>query len=153
MASYNRVVLVGNLARDVELRYIPSGTAVTDIALAVNERVKRNDQWVEEVNFFDVTLWGRTAEIAGEYLSKGSSVLIEGRLKQDKWEKEGQKHYRLKIIGEKMQMLGSKSGGGTGGGRPPSGHEGSDSEIGGRGNEVAAGTVNQGPPPDDDVPF
>ncbi|MDB4767010.1 single-stranded DNA-binding protein, partial [bacterium] len=71
MASYNRVVLVGNLTRDVELRFTPQGTAVTDVALAVNERVKRNDQWVDEVNFFDVTLWGRTAEIAGEYLGKG----------------------------------------------------------------------------------
>ena len=65
MASYNRVVLMGNLTRDVELRYTPSGTAVTDISLAVNERVKRNDQWSDEVHFFDVTLWGRTAEIAG----------------------------------------------------------------------------------------
>ena len=158
MASYNRVVLVGNLARDVELRYIPSGTAVTDIAIAVNERVKRNDQWVEEVNFFDVTLWGRTAEIAGEYLSKGSSVLIEGRLKQDKWEKDGQKHYRLKIIGEKMQMLGSKSGGGSSGGGSAAGSGYSDSqqhsdEGSSGGNQVAAGTVNQGQPPEDEVPF
>ena len=86
MASYNRVVLMGNLTRDVELRYTPSGTAVTDISLAVNERVKRNDQWSDEVHFFDVTLWSRTAEIAGEYLSKGSPVLIEGRLKHDRWE-------------------------------------------------------------------
>ena len=85
MASYNRVILVGNLTRDPELRYIPSGTAVTDVGLAVNDRVKRGDQWVEEATFVDVTLWGRTAEIANEYLSKGASVLIEGRLKLDKW--------------------------------------------------------------------
>ncbi|MCP4779064.1 MAG: single-stranded DNA-binding protein, partial [Planctomycetaceae bacterium] len=89
MASYNRVVIVGNLTRDVELRYTPSGTAVTDNALAINEKVKKNDQWVDEVSFFDVTLWGRTAEVAGEYLSKGSSVLIEGRLKQERWEQDG----------------------------------------------------------------
>ena len=114
MASYNRVVLVGNLTRDVELRFTPQGTAVTDISLAVNERVKRNDQWVEEVNFFDVTLWARTAEVAGEYLSKGSSILIEGRLKLDRWEQEGQKRSKIKIIGEKMQMLGSRGGGGGG---------------------------------------
>ena len=71
MASFNRVILVGNLTRDPELRYIPSGTAVSDIGLAVNDRVKKGDQWVDEVTFVDITLWGRTAEIANEYLSKG----------------------------------------------------------------------------------
>ena len=84
MASYNRVVLMGNLTRDVELKYIPSGTAVTDVGLAVNDRRKSpSGEWVEETTFVDVTLWGRTAEVAGEYLGKGSSVLIEGRLKLD----------------------------------------------------------------------
>ena len=110
MASYNRVILVGNLTRDPELRYIPSGTAVTDIGLAVNDRVKRGDQWVEEATFVDVTLWGRTAEIANEYLSKGAPVLIEGRLKLDRWEKDGQKHSKLKVVGERLQMLGGKAG-------------------------------------------
>ncbi len=115
MASYNRVVLLGNLTRDPELRYIPSGMAVSDIGLAVNDRVKRDDQWVEEVTFVDITLWGRTAEVANEYLSKGSAVLIEGRLKLDTWEKDGQKRSKLKVIGERMQMVGSRgesSGGG-----------------------------------------
>jgi single-strand DNA-binding protein len=114
MASFNRVILVGNLTRDPELRYIPSGTAVSEITLAVNERVKKNDQWVEEVNFIDITLWARTAEVANEYLSKGSSVLIEGRLKLDRWEKDGQKHSKLRVVGEKMQMLGSRGEGGGG---------------------------------------
>lgn len=116
MASYNRVVLVGNLTRDPELRYIPSGTAVTEIGLAVNDRVKRNNDWVEETTFVDITLWARTAEVASEYLSKGSSVLIEGRLKFDSWEKDGQKFSKLRVVGEKMQMLGGRSGGGGGGG-------------------------------------
>jgi single-strand DNA-binding protein len=116
MASYNRVILVGNLTRDPELRYIPSGTAVSDIGLAVNDRVKRNDQWVDETTFVDITLWGRTAEVANEYLSKGSPVLIEGRLKLDSWEKDGQKRSKLKVIGERMQMLGGRDGGGGGGG-------------------------------------
>ncbi len=102
--------------RDPELRYIPSGTAVSDIGLAVNDRVKRGDQWVEEPVFVDVTLWGRTAEIANEYLSKGSSVLIEGRLKLDRWEKDGQKHSKLKVIGERLQMLGAREAGRGGGG-------------------------------------
>jgi single-strand DNA-binding protein len=116
MASFNRVVLVGNLTRDPELRYIPSGTAVSEIGLAVNVRVKKNDQWVDETTFVDITLWGRTAEVANEYLSKGSSVLIEGRLKFDTWEKDGQKRSKLRVIGEKMQMLGGREGGGGGGG-------------------------------------
>jgi single-strand DNA-binding protein len=116
MASFNRVILVGNLTRDPELRHISTGTAVTDIGLAVNERVKRGNDWVEEVNFIDITLWGRTAEVASEYLSKGAPVLIEGRLKYDTWEKDGQKRSKLKVIGEKMQMLGGKSGSGGGGG-------------------------------------
>ncbi len=71
MASFNRVILVGNLTRDVELRYTPQGTAVTELGLAVNDRVKRNDQWTDEATFVDVTLWARTAEVAAEYLSKG----------------------------------------------------------------------------------
>ena len=119
MASYNRVILVGNLTRDPELRHIPSGTPVCEIGLAVNDRVKRGDQWVEEATFVDITLWSRTAEVAAEYLSKGSSVLIEGRLKLDSWEKDGQKRSKLRVVGEKMQMLGGREGGSgsRGGGR------------------------------------
>jgi single-strand DNA-binding protein len=111
-ASFNRVILVGNLTRDPELRYTPSGTAVTDIGLAVNDRRKNQaGEWVEETTFVDVTLWGRTAEVASEYLSKGSSALIEGRLKLDTWETDGQKRSKLKVIGEKLQLLGSRGGG------------------------------------------
>ncbi len=114
MASYNRVILVGNLTRDPELRYIPSGTAVADIGLAVNDRRKNaNGEWVEEPVFVDVTLWARTAEVASEYLSKGSPVLIEGRLKLDTWQtNDGQKRSKLKVVGERMQMLGGRGGGG-----------------------------------------
>ena len=108
MASFNRVILVGNLTRDPELRHIPSGTAVSEIGLAVNDRVKRNNDWVDETTFVDVTLWARTAEVASEYLSKGSPVLIEGRLKLDRWEKDGQKFSKLRVVGERMQMLGSR---------------------------------------------
>lgn len=117
MASYNRVVLLGNLTRDPELRYVPSGTAVTDVGLAVNDRRKNSSgEWVEETNFIDITLWGRTAEVACEYLSKGSPVLIEGRLKYDTWEtSDGQKRSKLKVIGERMQMLGAASGAPRGG--------------------------------------
>jgi single-strand DNA-binding protein len=145
MASYNRVILVGNLTRDPELRYIPSGTAVSEIALAVNDRVKRGDQWVDETTYVDVTLWSRTAEIAGEYLTKGSSVLIEGRLKLDTWEKDGQKRSKLRVVADKMQMLGGKNGGGAPGPR-------------GGGNDYSApvDSYSQAGPPspsDDDIPF
>jgi single-strand DNA-binding protein len=121
MASFNRVILVGNLTRDIELKYTAGNTAVTEVGLAVNDRVKKNNEWVDETTFVDVTLWGRTAEVASEYLSKGSSVLIEGRLKLDTWEKDGQKRSKLHVIGERMQMLGGRgagaggSGGGNGG--------------------------------------
>lgn len=120
MASYNRVVLVGNLTRDIELRYIPSGMAVAEIGLAVNDRRKTaNGEWIDEATFVDVTLWGRNAEVASEYLSKGSSILVEGRLKLDRWETDGQKRSKLRVVGEKMQMLGGKTGGGGESRRPP----------------------------------
>jgi len=153
MASYNRVVLIGNLTRDVELRFTPQGTAVTDVSLAVNERVKRNDQWVEEVNFFDVTLWGRTAEVAGEYLGKGSSILIEGRLKHDRWEQEGQKRSKVKIIGEKMQMLGARGGGGSPSGGPSDSNSNSSNSQQPQSNDSQQTAAAQGPPPADEVPF
>jgi len=117
MASFNRVILLGNLTRDVEVRYLQSGTAVADIGMAVNDRRKgQNGEWVDETTFVDVTLWGRTAEVAGEYLTKGSPLLVEGRLKYDTWEKEGQKRSKLSVVCERMQMVGSKGGGGAGGG-------------------------------------
>jgi len=149
MASYNRVVLMGNLTRDPELRYIPSGTAVSDIGLAVNDRVKRNDQWVDEVTFVDITLWGRTAEVANEYLSKGSSVLIEGRLKLDTWEKEGQKRSKLKVVADKMQMVGGRSGGSPSGG---GGNRGGSLE---QQSPEYSSTAPSAPslPPDDEIPF
>ena len=113
MASFNRVVLMGNITRDIDLRYTPSSKAVVEIGLAVNERRKSaSGEWVEEATFVDVTLWGRTAEISAEYLSKGSPVLIEGRLKLDQWEKDGQRRSKLRVIGERMQMVGSRQGGG-----------------------------------------
>lgn len=113
MASFNRVILLGNVTRDPELKHLPSGMTVTDIGLAVNDRRKGpNGDWIDETTFVDVTLWGRTAEIAAQYLTKGSPTLIEGRLKLDSWEKDGQKHSRMRVVGEKLQLLGSRQGGG-----------------------------------------
>ncbi len=117
MASYNRVILLGNLTRDPEIRYLPSGMAVCDVGLAVNDRRKNAaGEWIEEVTFVDVTVWGRTAEVMSEYLGKGSPVFIEGRLKLDTWEgQDGQKRSKLKVICERMQMVGGRGQGGPGG--------------------------------------
>lgn len=106
-ASFNQVTIVGTLCRDVELRYLPSGKAVTDITLAINERVKRGEEWVEEPVFVDVTLFHRTAEVASQYLSKGSSALIAGKLRLDQWEtKDGEKRSKLKVVCDRLQLLG-----------------------------------------------
>jgi single-strand DNA-binding protein len=100
---------MGNITTEIELRSTQGGTAVCDVSLAVNDRRKNQaGEWVEDTTFVDVTLWGRTAEVAAEYLGKGSPVLIEGRLKLDTWETDGQKRSKLKVVGERMQMIGSK---------------------------------------------
>ena len=109
MASFNKVILVGNVTRDIEIRQIGGGSSVCDLGLAVNDRKKtQGGEWVDETTFVDVTLWNKTAEIAVQYLGKGSPVLIEGKLKLESWETDGQKRTKLKVVGERMQMLGGK---------------------------------------------
>ena len=163
MASFNRVIVMGNLTRDVELRYTGSQMAVTDIGLAINEKRKNQQgEWIEEVTFVDITLWGRTAEVAAEYLTKGSPVLIEGRLKLDTWEKDGKKNYKLKVVGEFMRLLGTKGGGG----RSQSGGGNFDeNEFSGNGGEhessgppaprasAPARAPQATQPPPDEIPF
>lgn len=112
MASLNRVLLIGNLTRDPEVRYTPKGTAVADIGIAVNRIYSGEDgERKEEATFVDVTLWGRQAEVAQEYLKKGRQVFIEGRLQLDTWDDKqtGQKRSRLRVVAENMQMLGSRA--------------------------------------------
>jgi single-strand DNA-binding protein len=122
MANYNRVILIGNICQDIELKYTPGGTAVTEINMAVNDRRKnQSGEWIEETTFVEVTLWGRTAEIADQYMGKGSPVMIEGRLKLDTWETDGKKRSKLRVVAQRMEMLnrgggGGNSGGGGGGG-------------------------------------
>jgi single-strand DNA-binding protein len=108
MASFNRTIIVGTLTRDIELRYLQSGTAVGEVGIAVNERYKKGEEWVEEVSFFDCVFWARKAEVLAEYCGKGSSILIEGRLKQERWEKDGQKHSKVKIVADDFKMLDKK---------------------------------------------
>src|SRR6201984_2492165 len=118
MANLNRVLLIGNLTRDPEVRYTPKGTAVADVGLAVNRIYSGEDgEKKEETTFVDVTLWARQAEIAGQYLKKGRPVFIEGRLQLDTWDDKqtGQKRSRLRVVAENMQLLGSRGEGEPGG--------------------------------------
>jgi single-strand DNA-binding protein len=135
MASFNKVILMGNLTRDPEVRYTTGGTAVCDITLAINHNYtdKRSNERREEVSFIDITLWGRTAEIAGEYLAKGRPALIEGRLQMDKWDDKetGQKRSKLKVVADSMQLLGGRGDGGGGGGRGDGGGGGGAQRSGG----------------------
>ena len=111
MASFNKVILLGNLTRDPEVRYTPKGSAVCDLGLAVNRQYTLDSgEKREEVTYVDVVLWARLAEIAGEYLKKGRPVFIEGRLQLDTWDdkQSGQKRSKLRVIGETMQLLGSR---------------------------------------------
>ena len=153
MANFNKVMLMGNLTRDPEVRYTPKGTAVAEIGLAVNRIYSgENNEKREETTFVDVTLWGRTAEVAGEYLKKGRPVFIEGRLQLDSWEdkQSGQKRSKLRVVAEGMQLIGSRGGGGGSG----------------EGDETASSSRSSGsrttPPPknvppaapdDDEIPF
>jgi len=114
MANLNKVQLIGNVTRDPEVKYTPKGSAVTDLGLAINRfYTTETGEKREEVTFVDVTLWGRQAEIAGEYCKKGRSIYVEGRLQLDSWEDKatGQKRNKLRVVGDSMQLLGPKPGG------------------------------------------
>ncbi len=154
MASFNKVILLGNLTRDPEVRYTPKGSAVCDLGLAVNRQYSLdNGEKREEVTFVDVVLWARLAEIAGEYLKKGRPVFIEGRLQMDSWDdkQSGQKRTKLRVVGETMQLLGSRPAAPGGGGE--------DEEA--RGSARASSGRTASPPPkpaapepdDDEIPF
>lgn len=153
MASYNRVILMGNLTRDLVLRHTPAGTPVTEVGLAVHDRRKgQNGEWIDETTFVDVTFWGRTAEVAAEYLSKGSPVFIEGRLKLDTWEKDGQKNYKLRVICDRMQMIGSRGEGG-GGPRPSSSGSAREEYAEARSASIDSDSGHGGGYSGDDIPF
>jgi single-strand DNA-binding protein len=150
MASLNKVMLIGNVTRDPEVKFTPKGSAVADLGLAVN-RIYTNQagERVEEVTYVDVELWGRLAEIAGEYAKKGRPVFIEGRLRMDSWEdkQSGQKRTRLRVVGDGLQLLGSRPGGAPGG---------TDEEAETPGSKPASQAPARstlGPPADDDIPF
>jgi single-strand DNA-binding protein len=144
MANLNKVLLLGNVTRDPEVRYTPKGSAVCDLGVAVNRAYTTDSgEKREEVTFVDVTLWGRTAEVASEYLKKGRPVFIEGRLQMDTWDDKqtGQKRTRLRVVAENMQLLG---------GRPPGG-----AEATGESRPTSAPPKKSAPsePDEDEIPF
>lgn len=108
MATLNRVFLIGNLTRDPEVRYVPSGTAVADLRMAINRKYRlQSGEDREETCFVNVVVWGKQGESCGHYLRKGSPVFVEGRLQYEEWEKEGQKNSRLRVVADRVQFLGS----------------------------------------------
>ena len=108
-SDINSVVIVGRLTRDAELRYLNSGTAVASISIAVNRSKKDGDQWISEANFFDVSYFGKGAEGIKPYLTKGTQIAVQGSLRQDRWEKDGQKFSRVNILADSIELLGSRS--------------------------------------------
>jgi len=116
MADINHVMLLGRLTRDAELKYTSAGMAVCKFSVAVNRRKKEGDQWVEEAHFFDIVLWGRSGEAINQYLVKGKQVAIEGELRQNRWEQDGQARSKVEIMANNVQLLGGSSGSATGGG-------------------------------------
>ena len=115
MADINHVVLVGRLTRDAEIKYTASGQAVCKFSVAVNRRRKNGDQWEDEANFFDVVLWGRQGESLNQYLLKGKAVGVEGELRQDRWQQDGQNRSKVEIVANNIQLLGGNPGGSSGG--------------------------------------
>jgi single-strand DNA-binding protein len=113
MADINHVVLVGRLTRDAELKYTAGGQAVCKFSVAVNRRRKNGDQWEDEANYFDVVLWGRQGESLNQYLVKGKSVGVEGELRQDRWQQDGQNRSKVEIVANNIQLLGGNPGGGN----------------------------------------
>jgi single-strand DNA-binding protein len=154
MANVNKVILIGNVTRDPEIKYTPKGTAVTELGLAINRFIPASDgnEKREETTFIDVTLWGRQAEVASEYARKGRPVYIEGRLQLDSWDdkESGKKRTKLRVVGENLQLLGSREGSGGGGSR------GGDEDAPPPRPRSGGGAPASRPPAepeDDDIPF
>ena len=151
----NHVVLVGRLTRDAELRYTNSGSAMAAISLAINTRRRRDDQWVDEAHFFDAVVWGKTAESLSPYLTKGKQIGLEGELRQNRWEQDGQRRSKVEIFTRNIQLLGSRGGDGMGAGPSPSGPPASGPPADRMGPESGPAGAESGPAGEfeDDIPF
>jgi len=111
MLSFNKVILLGNLTRDPEVRYLPSGTAVANFAIAVNRRYKQGEETKDEVSYIDIVVFGKSAENCGQYLNKGDGVLVDGRLQQRRWETEdGQKRSKVEVVAQTVNFMPKRSG-------------------------------------------
>jgi single-strand DNA-binding protein len=154
MASYNKVVLLGNLTRDPELRYTPKGSAVARLGLAVNRSYKtESGETMEEVTFIDIDAWGKQAELIAQYLRKGNPLFVEGRLKLDQWDDKnsGQKVSKLRVVMENFQFIGGRAEGGVG--APPAAAPARQPRPQPSSTASSTPAESDGPPPDDDVPF
>lgn len=161
-ASLNKVLLMGNLTRDPEVKYTPKGNAVGDLSIAINDSYKAQDGTIKEtVTYVDIEVWGRQAETCKQYLTKGRPVFVEGQLRLDQWEQEGQKRSKLKVRADRVQFLGGSPGGGSGsgGGRSEGNYSrGGERSSGSSSAETSRSTPSQSedappPPSDDDIPF
>jgi single-strand DNA-binding protein len=155
MANFNKVLLMGNLTRDPEVRYTPKGTAVGDLGIAINDSYKAQDGTIKEtVTYVDIEVWGRQAETCKQYLTKGRPVFVEGQLKLDQWEQDGQKKSKLKVRADRVQFLGGGPARTGGGGEQRSSSASSDDSA--RPAARPASAVSEDAPPlpnDDDIPF
>jgi len=148
--NINSVVLVGNLTKDPELRHTPSGTAVTTLRVAVNDRVKRGEEWTDAAYYFDVTVWGRTAENCAQYLAKGRPVGVQGKLTWREWDaQDGSKRQSVEVVADNIQFLGSRDGGGGGG----DGGGGGGQQFVPQGAAQSADDFPAAATADDDIPF
>ena len=152
----NQVILVGRVTRDAELRYTAAGVALCNFSIAVNRRAKKGDQWQDEASFFDLTLWEKQAENLNKYLVKGTQVAVQGELRQDRWEKDGQKFNKIQVFVNNLQLLGSARGGSS---EARGGESGPSTSY--RAPEAPQGTPSQKPASEDfdphayedDIPF
>jgi single-strand DNA-binding protein len=148
MVDINHVILIGRLTRDAELKYTSGGQAVCKFSIAVNRRKKNGDSWEDEANFFDIVVWGRQGESLHPYLVKGKMVGVDGELRQDRWQQDGQNRSKVEIVSNNLQLLGGGSGGASG---EKKNFQNQSS------NEMANDTPSYNPPKDDgfadDIPF
>ena len=131
MVSFNKVILIGNLTKDPEVRYTPTGTPVANFSIAVNRQYKQGEEKKEDVCYVDIVVFGKQAESCGQYLNKGNGVIVDGRLQQRRWETEdGQKRNKHEVVAQAVRFLPKRPvGGGDGAGAPPAAEEAPDEEV------------------------
>jgi single-strand DNA-binding protein len=156
MTDVNSVNIIGRLTRDLgedDFGYVGTGTARANVSIAVNRSKKQGEEWVDEVSYFDITIWGKTAENLKPYLTKGKQIGVSGHLKQDRWEKDGQKHSRVSIVADVVQLLGGKSESNSDGGYQQSYSQNQQSAFTPRNNAPAASEEPSSEEFPEDIPF